>query len=208
MTRSPEFIRYTRALKQCQRVGTSHATGDALRAMYAKLVAQMHGGDAERYYAYLESTAGDRATMEVARALLRDRATAWDVLMGIASRFLDRLAEASPARSNAPTTDDQPQAQPEVPAAGDRGLQGRPGGQVWEHRGCGGDIAQDPGVAPYEYKPEREDGTYGPAQLIPVMRCQRCGEEIGGDSQIRWIGDAAYLEDNQETTGRSGGRED
>lgn len=73
---------FAQAMKECQRLGTAHATGDALRAMYARLVAQLHGGDAQRYFVHLRGTTSDRETERSARALLSDRAAAWDVLLG------------------------------------------------------------------------------------------------------------------------------
>jgi hypothetical protein len=71
------------ALKQCRKVGTSNATGEALAAMYAKLVAQMHGGKDEIYFDHLRTFRGDMAITERSRELLRERSIAWDVLMGI-----------------------------------------------------------------------------------------------------------------------------
>ncbi len=79
MTRS-----YKTALRECKRVGTAHASGDGLRAMYAGLVALQHGGSAEDYYAYLPQ-GSDMEIAEAARELLRDRAQAYDVLMGVKS---------------------------------------------------------------------------------------------------------------------------
>lgn len=75
---------YKQALKECKRVGTAHATGDALRAMYAGLLEVQHGGAAEQYYLGLQDYAQgtDTEIAEVARTLLRDRAKAWSVLMG------------------------------------------------------------------------------------------------------------------------------
>lgn len=73
---------FKQAAKACRKAGTAHATGDALRAMYAELIADRQGGDAEKYYASLPQGT-DSGMMEAARALLRDRAKAWDVLMGV-----------------------------------------------------------------------------------------------------------------------------
>lgn len=77
---------YKQALKECKRVGTAHATGDALRAMYAGLLELQHGGAVERYYQRLQVIAPgtDEEIGEASRALLRSRKKAWDVLMGIA----------------------------------------------------------------------------------------------------------------------------
>lgn len=72
------------AKKLLKRVGTAHAEGDALAAMYAELIALHHAGNVEKYYVYL---CGSDGTSEGIRAmalpLMRDRAKAWDVLMGI-----------------------------------------------------------------------------------------------------------------------------
>ncbi len=75
---------FKEAKKACRKVGTAHAAGDALRAMYADLIAHRQGGDAETYYVWLPR-GDDGETMEAARSLLRDRAKAWDVLMGRAT---------------------------------------------------------------------------------------------------------------------------
>jgi hypothetical protein len=75
-------LTYKQALKTCKRVGTAHATGPALCAMYAGLIELQHGGSPERYYTYLQTTGDDNGIAVSARKLLRDRAKAWDVLMG------------------------------------------------------------------------------------------------------------------------------
>jgi len=74
---------FKEAIKQCKKVGCAHATGDALAAMYANLVAQMHGGKADLYYKFICSKSNDSDITEASRTLLRDRAKAWDVLMQI-----------------------------------------------------------------------------------------------------------------------------
>ena len=74
---------YKQALKECKRVGIAHASGDALRAMYAGLIALHHGGSAEKYYAVIPQ-ATDQEIAEYSRSLMRDRAKAWDALMGVA----------------------------------------------------------------------------------------------------------------------------
>lgn len=74
---------YKAATKQLKRVGTAHASGDALRAMYADLLVFHHGGRATTYFAWLQGHAlgDDKAISEAARELLRDRAKSWDALM-------------------------------------------------------------------------------------------------------------------------------
>jgi len=72
---------YKAALKLCKRVGTNRATGDELRAMYANMLAFQHGGSAEQYYAGIPGGT-DQEIAEFARGLMRDRALAWDVLVG------------------------------------------------------------------------------------------------------------------------------
>jgi hypothetical protein len=71
---------YTQAAKQLKKIGVSRAEGPALVAMYAQLVVDAHGGNAERYYDYLITQQG--TPLQAAKILLNDRATAWDVLMG------------------------------------------------------------------------------------------------------------------------------
>ena len=45
---------FSQALRELRRVGCAHAQGDALRAMYADLLAsRMRGADPARFYAYL-----------------------------------------------------------------------------------------------------------------------------------------------------------
>lgn len=88
---------YKQALKQCKKVGTAHASGDALRAMYANLLTVQHGGDdtdAERYYeALLVDRSGcamdDKQIAECARVLLKDRDLAWERLFS--ARLSQRL---------------------------------------------------------------------------------------------------------------------
>lgn len=52
------------------------------------------------------------------------------------------------------------------------------------HRGCGGEVRDDATAEPYEHE----------GQLIPVIRCAKCGAEILGDGEIEWTGDDAWLE--------------
>jgi hypothetical protein len=75
---------FKEAKKQCRRVGTAHAQGDALRAMYAELIASRWYavGNPEKFYMYLQSVADDeRAIANEARALLRDSSLALDVAL-------------------------------------------------------------------------------------------------------------------------------
>lgn len=74
---------FKNALKLCKKVGTAHASGEALAAMYANLVNVQHGGDAEKYYNYLIKNGldDDKKIIDLARELLRDRAKSWDILM-------------------------------------------------------------------------------------------------------------------------------
>lgn len=77
---------YKEALKQLRKVGTAHAHGDALCAMYADLVAFQQGGANDKYYSYLqEATTTDEEIRQKALPLLRSRAAAWDVLMEVGS---------------------------------------------------------------------------------------------------------------------------
>jgi hypothetical protein len=74
---------FKEAKKQCRKVGTAHAQGDALRAMYAELIAfqqAVTGGSAEKFYAHLQTVADD-AIAESARELLRDHWKALDVAL-------------------------------------------------------------------------------------------------------------------------------
>lgn len=53
-------LTYKQALTQLRKVGCAHAAGDALRAMYADLLAtRMRGADPARMYAYLGNAGGD-----------------------------------------------------------------------------------------------------------------------------------------------------
>ena len=76
------MMKYKDALKQCKRVGTAHAGGDALRAMYAGLIALSHGGDPAVYYGWLQRNVpgDDCAIAAKARELIRDRQSTLDAL--------------------------------------------------------------------------------------------------------------------------------
>jgi hypothetical protein len=53
-----ETMTFKEAQKQCRKVGTARARGDALRAMYAELIAfKWYAiGNAEKFYAHLQGT--------------------------------------------------------------------------------------------------------------------------------------------------------
>lgn len=74
---------FKEAKKECKRVGTSHAQGDALRAMYADLIAMHHYavGNPERFYSHLQGFDGEKAITDRARELLRDSGKALDVVL-------------------------------------------------------------------------------------------------------------------------------
>ena len=74
---------FKQAKARCRKVGTAHATGEPLAAMYADLVALHHGGDPAKYYTHLRVMVDDAAIANAARELMRDRAKAWDALMGV-----------------------------------------------------------------------------------------------------------------------------
>jgi hypothetical protein len=66
---------FKEAQKQLRKVGTSRAQGDALRAMYAEMIAQRHFaiGNPEKFYAHLQAVAhSEQMITERARELLRD----------------------------------------------------------------------------------------------------------------------------------------
>lgn len=71
---------YKQALRECRRVGTAHATGDAYRAMCADMIAMMHGGKPQDYYAALPID--DKAARETMNKAMNDRAYAWGLIAG------------------------------------------------------------------------------------------------------------------------------
>lgn len=75
---------FTEAKKQCRCVGTAHASGDALRAMYAELIVVTHPGlnqySQERFYTYLQGCINDEATASCSRELMRNGWAAAEVL--------------------------------------------------------------------------------------------------------------------------------
>jgi hypothetical protein len=75
---------FKEAKKQLRKVGTSRAQDDALRAMYADMIAQRWFaiGNPEKFYAHLQTVAQtEQAITERARALLRDNNAALDVVL-------------------------------------------------------------------------------------------------------------------------------
>lgn len=75
---------FKEAKRECRRVGTSHATGDALRAMYAELIVLNHPGlnqhSAPKFYEHLQTLGDDDAITHRSRELLRNGLAAADVL--------------------------------------------------------------------------------------------------------------------------------
>jgi hypothetical protein len=75
---------FKEAQKQCRKVGTANAQGDALRAMYAEMIAfKWYAiGNPRKFYAHLQTVADDeRAITDRARELLRDHGKALDVVL-------------------------------------------------------------------------------------------------------------------------------
>lgn len=72
---------YSQAMRQCEKVGCAHATGEALAAMYAKTIPSLHGGKPAKYFAHLSRFLTDAEITKAARRLLGSREAAWDVLM-------------------------------------------------------------------------------------------------------------------------------
>lgn len=75
---------FKEAKKACRKVGTAHAQGDALRAMYAEMIAfKWYAiGNPEKFYAHLQTIAdNEKAITDEARALLRDSNAALDVIL-------------------------------------------------------------------------------------------------------------------------------
>jgi len=74
---------FKEAKRACRKVGTAHAEGDALRAMYAEMIAFQQaatGGNPEKFYVHLQTVADDAIT-ETARRLLCDSGKALDVAL-------------------------------------------------------------------------------------------------------------------------------
>ena len=78
------MMTFKEAKKQLRKVGTSHAQDDALRAMYADLIAfkWFAIGNPEKFYAHLQTVVGDEQAITArARELLRDSNAALDVVL-------------------------------------------------------------------------------------------------------------------------------
>lgn len=75
---------FKQAKRECRRVGTSNASGDALRSMYAELIVLQHPGlnqhSAPKFYEHLQGYTDDGAITERSRELLRNGWGAADVL--------------------------------------------------------------------------------------------------------------------------------
>lgn len=74
---------YKKALKECKKVGTSHASGDALRAMYAKLIpfhVCLDGKTAPKFFEHFQRFDTDEAITNEARRILRDPSAVWSIL--------------------------------------------------------------------------------------------------------------------------------
>jgi len=79
------FLTFAKAQKQLRKTGYSRAAGDGYAAMWAEAIQTKHGGDAAKYYQYLQefSDGTELGIRTLAMVLAKDRAKAWDVLMGI-----------------------------------------------------------------------------------------------------------------------------
>ncbi len=65
---------YKQGLKDCKKVGTSRASGDALRAMYASLIPFQHCLNectAEKFFTHLQKFDTDEQISEEARRIIR-----------------------------------------------------------------------------------------------------------------------------------------
>lgn len=74
---------YKKALKECKKVGTSHASGNALRAMYAALVpfhTCLREETAPRFFEHLLGFDTDMAITKEARRILGDPLSVWDII--------------------------------------------------------------------------------------------------------------------------------
>lgn len=74
---------FKEAQKQCRKVGTAHASGDALRAMYADMIAfKWHAiGNPHKFYEHLKDFDSDQAIYKRATELLKDHWEALDVVL-------------------------------------------------------------------------------------------------------------------------------
>lgn len=70
------------ALKELRRRGTSHAEGDALRAMYAQLICFSYWGKKmePKFYAHLQKFEG-QAMIDEGRTLMRDHERTLDIAL-------------------------------------------------------------------------------------------------------------------------------
>lgn len=77
------MLTFKEAKKECRRVGTAHATGDALRSMYAELIAENWYaiGNPLKFYDHLQAFDSDKEIYMEARRLLRDHGEALDVVL-------------------------------------------------------------------------------------------------------------------------------
>lgn len=76
---------YSQAIKSLVRTGTAHATGDSLRAMYARLLpwhVRLNNSSIGRFYAHFQGFTTDRAVADEARRLLREPLEACAVVFG------------------------------------------------------------------------------------------------------------------------------
>ncbi len=75
-------MNYTEAMKECRRVGTAHASGNALRAMYARLIAYhccLAESTASQFYQHLQSHVDDTAITDEAQRLMRNPLDACEI---------------------------------------------------------------------------------------------------------------------------------
>ena len=74
---------YRKALKDCKKVGTAHASGDALRAMYASLIpfhSSLREKTAPKFFEHLLEFDTDEAITKEARRILGDPLSVWDII--------------------------------------------------------------------------------------------------------------------------------
>lgn len=75
-------MNYKDALKQCHKVGTANATGDALRAMYANMINDRHVLNCpERLFLELRSVDSDAEIATTGQALMREPGKALAVVL-------------------------------------------------------------------------------------------------------------------------------
>ncbi len=74
---------YKKALKECKKVGTAHASGNALRAMYASLIpfhACLQEKTATKFFEHLLGFDTDDVITKEARRILGDPLSVWDII--------------------------------------------------------------------------------------------------------------------------------